>query len=69
MSKTKKITTKQLRQKEIKELHKMLSEARFVKDYGRKERLLVARIKTVLAEKRQLAKLEVTAKKKQSLKK
>ncbi len=79
MSKIKLLTTKQLRQKNIRELHQLLNETRIKKEQNQmaivnkrskdtnllhKDRLLIARIKTVLAEKQDLAKLEVAISKK-----
>jgi len=79
MSKVKILTTKQLRQKNSKELHQLLNETRIKKEQNQmaivnkrtkdtnllhKDRLLIARIKTVLAEKQDLAKLEVATEKK-----
>lgn len=78
MSKTKILTTKQLRQKNLKELHQLLNETQIKKEKNQmaivnkrskdtnllhKDRLLIARIKTILAEKQDLAKLEVANKK------
>lgn len=79
MSKIKLMTTKQLRQKNNRELHKLLKEEQVKKEQNQmnlvnkrtkdtnsvfKNRLLIARIKTVMAEKRALAKLEVAKEKK-----
>lgn len=83
MSKVKIFTTKQLRQKNVKELHQLLAETKIKKEQNQmatvnkrskdtnllhKDRLLIARIKTVLAEKQDLMKLEVVTEKKPSKK-
>lgn len=78
MSKQKITETKQLRQKNQKELMKILQETQLVKSQNalaiitkrnkntnllKPNKLLIARVKTVLAEKRLLAKLEVSSQK------
>lgn len=76
MSKIKLLTTKQLRQKTVKELQQLLAGIRVQKEQNRmaistkrskntnllhKDRLTIARIKTILAEKKDLAKLAVVS--------
>ena len=78
MSKTKLITTKQLRQKKIKELHQLLVQTQKTKEQNqmaiitkrskdtnlvKKDKKVIARIKTVMAEKNELAQLAVAQKK------
>lgn len=77
MSKTKVVTVKQLRQKKIKELHQLLSQNQQTKEQNqmaiitkrskdtnlvKKDKKAIARIKTVLAEKKELEKLAVAQK-------